>query len=98
MRACIRGLEPGGLYPSVDLRRGDAAVAQHILDGAEDRATVEEVRGERVTECERVCPTLQRRTLGPHAKTPPHVARRQPPAGFREEQGRLGPISVQRGS
>src|SRR3954467_2934206 len=46
----VGGPQPRGLYPSVDLRRGDRGVAQQLLDRPEVGAAVEQVGGERVAQ------------------------------------------------
>ena len=50
MGAAIRGAEPGRRDVGVDLGRRKALVAEQLLDDAEVRAALEEVRRERVAE------------------------------------------------
>src|ERR1700750_985197 len=59
--------QPGGLYPSVDLRRRDTCVAKQLLDGAQVRAALEQVSGEGVAEGVRVHAGLRRGVPRPHA-------------------------------
>src|ERR1044071_4617866 len=98
MRPRIRRLEPGGLYTGIDLRRGDAAVAEHLLDRPEVRSAVQQVGRERVAQRVRMGPALQRGALGPAPHTALYVSRRQPLAGLREEQRDLRAIGLQRGT
>src|SRR3954454_2431641 len=37
---CVCALEPRGLYPSVDLRRGDRRMAEHLLDRSQVGAAI----------------------------------------------------------
>jgi hypothetical protein len=48
MELAVDGFEPGGIDVRVDLRCGDAGVAEHFLEAAEVRAASEHVRGEAV--------------------------------------------------
>src|SRR6266576_2646098 len=78
--------EPGGLYPSVDLSRGHARMAEHLLDGPQVRAAVEQVRGEGVAEGMRMDTSLYGRVPRPDAQPPPDVGRRQATARLGQEQ------------
>ena len=50
MAPCVGRSQPRGLYPSVDLGRGDRGVAEQLLDRAQVRAAVQQVRRERVAQ------------------------------------------------
>src|SRR3954471_4631282 len=57
-------------------------MAQQLLDGAQVRAALQKVRGERVAERVRGHAGAAARVL----ETPPHVRGREPSAALREEQ------------
>src|SRR5437868_13226042 len=78
--------EPGGLYPSVDLRRGHTLMSEHLLDCPKVRPAVEQVRRERVAERVRVDAALDGGVACPDAKAPAHVRCGQPPARLGQEQ------------
>src|SRR3954452_23959014 len=46
----VRRSQAGGVYPRIDLSRGDCCVAEHLLDGAGSCSAFEQVGGERVTQ------------------------------------------------
>src|SRR3954453_3887897 len=81
--------EPRGLYPSVDLRRGDTCMSEHLLDCPQVGAAVEEVGCERMTQRMRMDASLDGGVPRPHAKATPNVGGREPPPGLREEQSLL---------
>src|SRR6185312_5619668 len=96
MALCVGGLEPRGLYPSVNLRRGDGSVPQKLLDRAQVRAALEQVRGEGVAQGMGRDAALHLGVAGPRPQPPAHVGGRQPPARLREEQRRAA-IAVSEG-
>ena len=89
MAAGIRASEPRGLYPSVNLRGRDAGVAEQLLDAAQVRAAVQEVRREAVAQRVRGGSAGDAGPLGPHPQPPPHVARAQRAPGLAQEQSPL---------
>ena len=54
MALCIGGLEPRGLYPSVDLGRRDGSVPEKLLDRTQVGPALEQVRRERMAQRMRV--------------------------------------------
>src|SRR4051794_13092310 len=71
MCLCVCALEPRGLYPSVDLRRGDRGMPEHLLDRAQVGAAIEQMGGERVPQGVRMHVAGQRRLPRPHPQAPP---------------------------
>src|SRR5690348_15699804 len=94
----VGGFEPGGLYPSVNLRRRDGGVAQELLDRAEVGAALEQVRGERVAQGVRRHAALHLGPPRPRPQAAAHVGGRQAPAGLREEQRRLAVAGLEGGT
>src|SRR3954465_9231425 len=76
--------EPRGLYPSVDLRRGDTCMSEHLLDRAQVRTAVQEMGRERVTQRVWMDPALQRCMPRPHAQATADVGCRQAAARLRQ--------------
>src|SRR3954462_6762371 len=96
MTLCVSGLEPGGLYPSVNLSRRDGGVAQELLDGAEVGAALEQVRRERVAQGGGRDAALHLGAPGPRPQPAAHVRCRQPPPGPREKESGLAVAVLER--
>src|SRR4029079_12475931 len=88
--------EPRGLYPSVDLRRRNARMSEHLLDGPQVSPAVEQMRRERVPEGVRVDPSLDRSVPRPHAQAAPDIRRGQARAGLGEEERLLATAVAER--
>src|SRR3954454_16272593 len=96
MTLCVSGLEPGGLYPSVNLSRRDGRVAQELLDRAEVGAALEQLRRERVAQRVGRDAALHLGAAGPGPQPGAHVGRRQAPPGPREKERRLAVAVLER--
>src|SRR3954451_11977050 len=92
----VGGPKPGGLYPSVDLGRGDRGVAEQLLDGPEVGAAVEQVGREGVAQGVRGDAAVDRGVARPHPQAAPDVGGREPAAGLREEERVLPGLGRQR--
>src|SRR2546428_7706207 len=92
MALAVRPPEPSRLYPSVGLSRTDAGVPQQLLDRAQVRAALEQVRRVRVAEGVWGDAGPRNRELARGAQAAPDVRGRQPPPAAREEERRLGAV------
>ena len=72
-------------------------MAQQLLDRAQIRSALQQMGRVGVPERVRVHRALGRGVARPHPQSAPHVGRREPPAGLREEQRRLVGGALQRG-
>ncbi len=61
-------------------------MSEHLLDGSEVCAPVQEVRCERVPERVRMHAALHLRQADPDAQTPAHIGGPEPASGLREEE------------
>src|SRR4051812_1724928 len=96
MTLCVSGLEPGGLYPSVNLSRRDGGVAQELLDRAEVGAALEQVRRERVAQGVGRDSAVHLGATRPGPQPAAHIRRRQAPTGPRKKERRLAVAVLER--
>src|SRR3972149_11024286 len=82
----------------VDLRRGEAGVAEQVLDDPEVSAAIEEVRGERVPEQVGVHSLDDACSDAASGQPPLDGARPQPPAGGVQEESLRPTRSEQHGT
>src|SRR4051794_7906995 len=95
---CVCALEPRGLYPSVDLRRGDRRMSEHLLDRTQVGAAVQQMRRERGAGRVGGEGPGQRRLPRPDAQPPRDVGCGEPAPRLRQEgRRRAPPLEVERG-
>src|SRR6187399_61591 len=92
----IRIAEPSRIDASVDLRGRNGSVTEQLLDRAQVRPALQQMRGKAVAQGVRRYPSGERRLAHPQPEPPGDVRVGESPAALGEEQRLLARVGAQR--